>query len=123
MRFRVKLIRAENYVDALWARNPVGLWHALNRLIVPLFKSEARSTILLTIGIFFILFEPFLIASIMILIQITSIFTNLLMVVNNSLYIVDSCLLHYPVQVWPFPKKFIWIWFSARVHNNHIQFS
>ena len=59
MRFRVKLIRAENYVDALWARNPVGLWHALNRLIVPLFKSEARSTILLTIGIFFILFEPF----------------------------------------------------------------
>lgn len=92
MRFRVKLVRGENYVDALWARNPDGLWHALNRLIVPLFKSEARSTILLTIGIFFILFEPFLIASIMILIQITSIFTNLLMVVNSScILLIAAC--------------------------------
>ena len=91
MGFRIKLARAEKYVDAVWARNPVGLWHALNRLILPLFKSQPRSTILLTIAVFFILFEPFLIASSIIFNQGSTLNKLLLLVSIITILLITAC--------------------------------
>lgn len=60
-RMKLRLIRGENYVEALWARDPRSLWHALRRIIIPLHTQKKRSAMMVTAFIFFILMEPFLI--------------------------------------------------------------
>ncbi|MGV8106489.1 MAG: glycosyltransferase [Nitrososphaerota archaeon] len=58
-RMNLRLIRGENYVEALWARDPRSLWHALRRIIIPLHAQRKRSAMMVTAFIFFILMEPF----------------------------------------------------------------
>ena len=60
-RMKLRLIRGENYVEALWARDPRSLWHALRRIIIPLHTQKKNSAMMVTAFIFFILMEPFLI--------------------------------------------------------------
>ena len=60
-RMKLRLIRGENYVEALWARDPRSLWHALRRIIIPLHTQKKISAMMVTAFIFFILMEPFLI--------------------------------------------------------------
>lgn len=59
-RMKLRLIRGENYVEALWARDPRSLWHALRRIIIPLHTEKKKSALMITVFIFFILMEPFL---------------------------------------------------------------
>ncbi len=59
--FKLKIVRGEAYVEAVWARDPRTLWHALRRLIIPLYSKEKRSAILIVVTLFFILLEPFLV--------------------------------------------------------------
>lgn len=56
----LRLVRGENYVEALWARDPRSLWHALRRIIIPLHTEKKKSAMMITAFIFFILMEPFL---------------------------------------------------------------
>lgn len=56
----LRLVRGENYVEALWARDPRSLWHALRRIIIPLHTEKKKSAMMITVFIFFILMEPFL---------------------------------------------------------------
>lgn len=56
----LRLVRGENYVEALWARDPRSLWHALRRIIIPLHAEKKKSAMMITAFIFFILMEPFL---------------------------------------------------------------
>jgi chlorobactene glucosyltransferase len=56
----LRLVRGENYVEALWARDPRSLWHALRRIIIPLHTDKRKSAMMITAFIFFILMEPFL---------------------------------------------------------------
>jgi chlorobactene glucosyltransferase len=58
MNFKLKLVRGEAYVEAIWARDPRTLWNALRRLIIPLYHNEKRSAILIVVTLFFILLEP-----------------------------------------------------------------
>jgi glycosyltransferase involved in cell wall biosynthesis len=60
-RMKLRLIRGENYVEALWARDPRSLWHALRRIIIPLHTQKKNSAMMVTAFIFFILMEPFLV--------------------------------------------------------------
>lgn len=73
-RMKLRLIRGENYVEALWARDPRSLWHALRRIIIPLHTQKKRSAMMVTAFIFFILMEPFLILA-----------TSLLYLLDNPL--------------------------------------
>jgi len=59
-RMKLKLVRGENYVEALWARDPRSLWHALRRIIIPLHTEKKKLALMITAFIFFILMEPFL---------------------------------------------------------------
>lgn len=59
-RMKLRLVRGENYVEALWARDPRSLWHALRRIIIPLHAEKKKSALMVTAFIFFILTEPFL---------------------------------------------------------------
>jgi chlorobactene glucosyltransferase len=56
----LRLVRGENFVDALWARDPRSLWHALRRIIIPLHTERRKSAMMITAFIFFILMEPFI---------------------------------------------------------------
>jgi chlorobactene glucosyltransferase len=60
-KMKLRLVRGENYVQALWARDPSSLWHALRRIIIPLHLQKKKSAMMVTAFIFFILLEPFLI--------------------------------------------------------------
>lgn len=59
-RMKLRLVRGENYVEALWARDPRSLWHALRRIIIPLHTEKKKSALMITVFIFFILMQPFL---------------------------------------------------------------
>jgi hypothetical protein len=61
MNFKLKLVRGEAYVEAIWARDPRTLWNALRRLIIPLYHKEKRSAILIVVTLFFILLEPIIV--------------------------------------------------------------
>jgi chlorobactene glucosyltransferase len=60
-KMKLRLVRGENYIEALWARNPRSLWHALRRIVIPLQTQKKKSALMVTVFIFFILLEPLLI--------------------------------------------------------------
>jgi chlorobactene glucosyltransferase len=59
-KFMMKMVRGENYIEAIWARDLNTLWHGLRRLMIPLYNQNGKKASLMVIAIFFLLFEPFL---------------------------------------------------------------
>jgi glycosyltransferase involved in cell wall biosynthesis len=57
--FKMKMLRGENYVQAIWARDSSDLFKAIDRLVIPIFNENRIKSILLTIGLFFLLIFPF----------------------------------------------------------------
>ncbi len=59
--FKMKMVRGESYVQAIWARNSRELLNAIDRLVIPLFKEKRLKASLLSISLFFLLLFPVLI--------------------------------------------------------------
>jgi chlorobactene glucosyltransferase len=59
-KFRMKMVRGERYIEAVWARDFKTLWHGLRRLMISIYSQDRRGATLMTIAVFFLLFEPFL---------------------------------------------------------------
>jgi chlorobactene glucosyltransferase len=59
-KFMMKMVRGDNYIEAIWARDFHSLWHGLRRLMIPLYNQKRKRASLMAIAIFFLLFEPFL---------------------------------------------------------------
>lgn len=59
-RYRIRMVRGESYVAAVWARDFNTLWHGLRRLIIPLYFQNKKATILMTVATIFLLLEPFI---------------------------------------------------------------
>ena len=59
--FKMKMVRGESYVQAIWARNSTELFNAIDRLVIPLFKEKMVKASLLSIAFFFLLIFPILI--------------------------------------------------------------
>lgn len=57
--YKMKMIRGENFVNAVWARNSQELIDAIDRLVVPLFKENKIKLSMLTVSLFFLLLSPF----------------------------------------------------------------
>lgn len=57
---RMKMVRGEKYVDAVWARDLSTLWHGLRRLVIPLYHQDRQGAHLIAAAVFFIMFAPFL---------------------------------------------------------------
>lgn len=57
---RMKMVRGERYVDAVWARDLSTLWHGLRRLVIPLYHQDRHGAHLIAAAVFFIMFAPFL---------------------------------------------------------------
>ena len=59
-KFRLKMVRGEENLTAIWARDLNSLWQGLRRLMIPLYTQHRIKTTLMIIAVFFMLFEPFI---------------------------------------------------------------
>ncbi len=59
--YNLKMFRGEDLLEAYWARDFNTLWNSLKRLIIPLYFTDRLNSILMTIGIFFLMPFPFLV--------------------------------------------------------------
>ncbi|HEX5457494.1 MAG TPA: glycosyltransferase family 2 protein [Candidatus Nitrosotalea sp.] len=57
--FKLKMVRGEHLVDAVWARDWTTLWHALKRLMIPLYIQSSKMAIGIFFAVLFLLFMPF----------------------------------------------------------------
>ncbi|NND86259.1 MAG: glycosyl transferase, partial [Nitrosopumilus sp.] len=56
---KMKLVRGEHLIKAVWARDKETLWNALKRLMIPLYLKNGKIAIGIFIVITFLLFIPF----------------------------------------------------------------
>ena len=58
-KFRMKMVRGERHIDAVWARDLATLWQGLRRLMIPIYYQNRSDAFLMVLAVFFILFVPF----------------------------------------------------------------
>ena len=59
MGFKLKMVRGEHLIEAIWARDKSTLWNALKRLMVPLYLQSGSIAIGIFVVVVFLLFIPF----------------------------------------------------------------
>jgi len=57
--YKMKMVRGEHLIDAVWARDKITLWNALKRLMVPLYLQSEKIAIGIFFAVLFLLFIPF----------------------------------------------------------------
>jgi len=57
--YKMKMVRGEHLIDAVWARDKSTLWNALKRLMVPLYLQSGKIAIGIFFAVLFLLFVPF----------------------------------------------------------------
>ena len=57
--YKMKMVRGEHLIEAIWARDKGTLWDALKRLMVPLYLQSGKIAIGIFFAIVFLLFVPF----------------------------------------------------------------
>ena len=58
-KFRMKMLRGENQIDAVWARDLPTLWQGLRRFMIPVYYQDKVDAYMMVTAVFFILFAPF----------------------------------------------------------------
>ena len=56
---KMKMVRGEHLLDAVWARDGSTLWHALKRLMIPLYLQNKNVAVGIFVAVLFLLFMPF----------------------------------------------------------------
>ncbi|MGD1838399.1 MAG: glycosyltransferase [Nitrososphaeraceae archaeon] len=62
-KFQMKMIRGEEFIDAVWARNAKELLNSIQRLVIPLFKESKINAVSITLFLFFVLLFPYFLLS------------------------------------------------------------
>ena len=57
--FKMRMVRGEHLIDAVWARDYLTLWNALKRLMIPLYLQNSKIAVASFFGVLFLLFMPF----------------------------------------------------------------
>lgn len=57
--YKLKMVRGEHLLEAVWARDLSSLWNALKRLMVPLYLQSSRIAVAIFFAVLFLLFMPF----------------------------------------------------------------
>ncbi|HJJ22376.1 MAG TPA: glycosyltransferase [Nitrosopumilus sp.] len=57
--YKMRMVRGEHLIDAVWARNKSTLWNALKRLMIPLYLQSGKIAIGIFFAVLFLLFVPF----------------------------------------------------------------
>ncbi len=61
--YKMKMVRGDHLIDAVWARDKSTLWNALKRLMIPLYLQSRKIAIGIFFAVLFLLFIPFLIVA------------------------------------------------------------
>lgn len=56
---KMKMVRGDHLIDAIWARDKNTLWNALKRLMIPLYLQNSRIAVGIFVAVLFLLFMPF----------------------------------------------------------------
>src|SRR3990167_4735068 len=56
---KMKIVRGDHLIEAIWARDRSTLWNALKRLMIPLYLQNARIAVGIFFAVLFLLFMPF----------------------------------------------------------------
>lgn len=56
---KMKMVRGDHLIDAVWARDKNTLWNALKRLMIPLYLQSGKIAIGIFFAVVFLLFVPF----------------------------------------------------------------
>ena len=56
---KMRIVRGDHLIDAVWARDASTLWHALKRLMIPLYLQSEKIAIGSFLAVLFLLFIPF----------------------------------------------------------------
>ena len=56
---KMKMVRGDHLIEAIWARDLSSLWHALKRLMVPLYLQSGGIAVGIFFAVLFLLFIPF----------------------------------------------------------------
>jgi chlorobactene glucosyltransferase len=92
-KFKLKVVRGERYVEAIWARDLNTLLDGLRRLMIPLYQRERTSALLMTISSFLLLLLPFILLPFL-LFNTTLFFIHSYSVfVNNFLLLIDMAII------------------------------
>ena len=59
--FKLRMVRGERYVQAIWARKSSDLSKAIDRLLIPMFKENRLKSTILSIALFFLMIFPFMV--------------------------------------------------------------
>ena len=57
--YKMRMVRGEHLIDAVWARDKTTLWYGLKRLMVPLYLQSGKIAIGIFFAVTFLLFVPF----------------------------------------------------------------
>ncbi len=57
--FKLRMVRGDHLIDAVWARDLSSLWHALKRLMIPLYLQNGGYAVGIFFAVLFLLFMPF----------------------------------------------------------------
>ena len=63
--YKMKMVRGDHLIDAVWARDKNTLWNALKRLMIPLYLQSGKIAIGIFFAVLFLLFVPFAIFAIL----------------------------------------------------------
>jgi chlorobactene glucosyltransferase len=58
-KFKMKMVRGESHIDAVWARDLSTLWQGLRRFMIPVYYQNKVDAYMMAMAVFFILFAPF----------------------------------------------------------------
>jgi chlorobactene glucosyltransferase len=59
--FKLRMVRGESYVQAIWARKSSDLSKSIDRLLIPMFKENRLKSTLLSLALFFLMIFPFMV--------------------------------------------------------------
>ncbi|MCV0431619.1 glycosyltransferase [Nitrosopumilus sp.] len=88
--YKMKMVRGEHLIEAIWARDKNTLWNALKRLMVPLYLQSGKIAIGIFFAIVFLLFIPFPIFTISTILPTETIPTKILCITSAI-----TCILIY----------------------------
>ena len=57
--YKIRMVKGEHLIDAVWARDRNTLWNALKRLMVPLYLQSKNIAVGIFVAVLFLLFMPF----------------------------------------------------------------
>lgn len=92
---KMKMVRADHLIDAVWARDWSTLWNGLKRLMIPLFLQNGKIAIGIFFAVLFLLFMPYVMLAYSIPFVNSSLSSNIIFAssVSSSVLLYSACLI------------------------------